>query len=375
MERNMKRFKCLVSLLLFWFTSITSPTTVNGRFTIEHLNNSSVSILLQINTNTGTDDLGGATIVFNIDTSAISFTGNPVKNVDYVSHNFCGGNYSPATVTRPMIDKIWINLDLPFSQSNNGTIVTGSPGWTDVVTIHFDIVDPNGSAQLSWLTTSPFWGIFDADNSTLWQTGEFEDLNGPLPVELISFTGTLLSNEYVLLEWKTASAFNHYGFEIERASSLTTPVQGWETIGFVESYGDPSSLVEYSFTDVTFHSFPIAKYRLKSIDNDGSFQYSYEIEVNTLPLSYELSQNYPNPFNPSTKIRFTIPFDETRYTTSVKLKVYDILGNEVATLVDEEKEPGIYEVEFSTKGLASGIYIYRIESVDFIDTKKMVFLR
>ena len=148
----MKFLYCLVCLIIFCFTSFTSPTTVDGRFTIVNLNSSEVSVLLQINTDTGTDDLGGATIVFNFDTAAISFTGNPIKNVDYFFHNFCDGNYSAATVTRPMNDKIWVNIDLPFIQNNNGTIVTASPGWTDVVTINFDIVDPNGTASLSWLT-------------------------------------------------------------------------------------------------------------------------------------------------------------------------------------------------------------------------------
>ena len=365
----------LVSLIMLCVASFTLPTTVNGRFTVVSLNSSGVSVLLQINTNTGIDDLGGATIVFNIDTSAISFTGNPVKNVDYSFHNFCDGNYSPATVTRPMNDKIWVNIDLPFSNNNNGTVVAGNPSWTDVVTIHFDIVDPNGTANLSWLTTSPFWGIYDANNSTLWQTGVFEDLNGPLPVELISFTGTLLSNKFVLLEWKTASSVNLYGFEIERASSMTAPVRGWETIGFVESYGDPNSLVEYSFIDVTPLSFPIVKYRLKSIDIDGSFQYSDVIEVNISPESFNLSQNYPNPFNPSTKIKFTIPYVASQQTVLVQLKVYDILGSEVATLVDEEKQAGNYEFEFSSANLTSGIYIYRLQTSEFTATKKMILLR
>ena len=368
----MKLFYCLVSLIIFCFTSFTSPTNVNGRFTVVNLNSTELSVLLQINTNTGTDDLGGATIVFNFDTSAISFIGNPVNNVDYVFHNFYGGNYSTATVTRPMIDKIWVNIDLPFSNNNNGTIVTASPGWTDVVTINFDIVDPNGTASLTWLTTSPFWGIYDANNSTLWQSGVFDNLFGPLPVELISFTGTLLPNQNVLLEWKTASELNNYGFEIEK-SYLNS--NSWEIIGFVESYGDPSSLVEYSFTDITSHSLPIVRYRLKAIDDDGSFKYSEIIEVNTSPLNYDLSQNYPNPFNPNTIIKYTVPFVGPSLMKSVQLKVYDVLGNEVATLVDEEKEAGNYEVEFSAANLASGIYIYRLQTSEFTDTKKMILMR
>ena len=372
MERNMKLFNFLVVILFFCYASSVSPTTINGRFTVLNATGSDFTVLLQINTNTGTDDLGGATIVFGFDTTVISITENPVKNVDYVFHNFCGGNYSPATVTRPMIDKIWVNIDLPFNNNNNGTVVAASPDWIDIVTIRFDILDPNGAAHLSWQKASPFWGIYDANNSTLWQTGVFVNLNGPLPVELVSFTGTFLPNQNVLLEWKTASAVNLYGFEIEKSYSNEI---SWKTIGFVESFGDPNSLVEYNFTDMSSHSYSVVKYRLKSIDNDGSFQYSYIIEVNTGPTSFDLSQNYPNPFNPSTKIKFTLPSVGNQNTMSVKLIVYDVLGNEVVTLVDEEKEAGNYEIEFSSSNLASGIYIYRLQAAEFSDMKKMVVLR
>jgi hypothetical protein len=174
MERNMMRFNTLVGIILFFFTFSVLPTTINGRFTVLEEDSSKFIVRLQINTNTGTDDLGGSTIVFNFDTTAISFTGNPIKDVDYVFHNFCSGNYSLATVTRPMQDKIWVNIDLPFNNNNNGTVVAASPDWTDVVTIYFNIIDPNDMANLSWLTASPFWGIYDADNLTLWEKGVFE---------------------------------------------------------------------------------------------------------------------------------------------------------------------------------------------------------
>ena len=90
---------------------------------------------------------------------------------------------------------------------------------------------------------------------------------------------------------------------------------------------------------------------------------------------YKLSQNYPNPFNPSTTIRYSIPSVETEYFPSVQLKVYDILGNEVATLVDENKPAGTYEVKFDAANLASGIYFYKLIADGYISTKKMVLLK
>jgi hypothetical protein len=104
-----------------------------------------------------------------------------------------------------------------------------------------------------------------------------------------------------------------------------------------------------------------------------------EDQENQNIFSFELKQNYPNPFNPSTKIRFTIPQNERRETKNVSLKVYDMLGKEVATLVKEEKPAGSYEVEFNPASSilhpASGIYFYQLKAGDFILTKKMTYLK
>jgi hypothetical protein len=104
---------------------------------------------------------------------------------------------------------------------------------------------------------------------------------------------------------------------------------------------------------------------------------------NSIPNDFHLSQNYPNPFNPTTKIKFTIPSNIKSETSSVRLKVYDVLGNEIAILINEDKSAGSYEIEFNASSLASGIYFYRIQAVDpesssgpgFVATKKMLLLR
>lgn len=88
------------------------------------------------------------------------------------------------------------------------------------------------------------------------------------------------------------------------------------------------------------------------------------------PNSYNLAQNYPNPFNPATSIQYSIP-----YRSEVVLKVFDILGNEVATLVNEEKERGVYTVNFNGSGLASGMYLYRLQAGSFVETKKMILMK
>jgi len=91
---------------------------------------------------------------------------------------------------------------------------------------------------------------------------------------------------------------------------------------------------------------------------------------NEIPSEFRLSQNYPNPFNPSTTIYYSIP--ELSFVT---LRVYDVLGKEVATLINEEKPAGSYEVEFDANELTSGIYFYKIQAGSFVETKKMVLMK
>jgi len=201
----------------------------------------------------------------------------------------------------------------------------------------------------------------------------------PIPVELISFN-CKVDNNVVILTWQTATETNNQGFEIERDSLTALPGQEWERVGFVEGNGTTTERKYYSFTDRPDPGK--YKYRLKQIDFDGSFEYSSEVEVEILsPLVFSLEQNYPNPFNPSTKIKFTVPdviatpLERGKQSQFVTLKVYDVLGREVGTLVNEEKSAGRYEVEFSAENLTSGIYFYRMEADKFIEVKKMIILK
>ena len=93
-------------------------------------------------------------------------------------------------------------------------------------------------------------------------------------------------------------------------------------------------------------------------------------ETENYPLQFRLFQNFPNPFNPSTTISYSIA-----HNGIVSLKVYDVLGNEIVTLVNVDKQAGNYVVEFDANGLTSGIYFYELQSGDFIGTKKMILLK
>jgi hypothetical protein len=208
----------------------------------------------------------------------------------------------------------------------------------------------------------------------------------PIPVELISFTCEV-DEDVVNLFWQTATETNNQGFEIERSQKSNVKSQTeWERIGFVPGYGTTTEPKSYSFVDdlsLTLSHTLTLSYRLKQIDYDGSYEYSQEIEAEVnIPLVFSLEQNYPNPFNPNTTIRYTIPnviANEVKQSQMVTLKVYDILGNEIAALVNEEQPAGKYEVEFSTssgiRNLTSGIYFYQLKAGEFMETKKMLLLK
>jgi len=193
---------------------------------------------------------------------------------------------------------------------------------------------------------------------------------GPLPVQLVTFLASYNNNGDVILNWRTETEINNFGFEIERCVILS-PQCSWETIGFVEGSGNSNSPKEYSFIDKNPPSGKI-KYRLKQLNNDGSFSYSNEIEVEIyIPKEFVLYQNYPNPFNPVTTISFTLA--EDAFTT---LKVYDILGNEVMVLVNDKLKSGqLYKVELNGDKLASGLYFYRLESGSNVATKKLILMK
>jgi len=248
---------------------------------------------------------------------------------------------------------------------------------------------PNGEPlydgiQLSWVKESidlsdyigeqiTFRFLIRSDGYVTEDGWYFDDLKvvlyeaGTIPVELVSFSGQAKGN-YVKLEWSTASETNNQGFEIQ--SSVNG--QNYRAIAFIQGAGTTTETTFYSFLDSSADfSNTELYYRLKQLDYDGTFSFSDVIKINlNTPTEFALMQNYPNPFNPSTRIVFQIPKSE-----NVLLKIYDMLGNEVVSLLDEEKEPGKYEIEFNASHLSSGIYFYTLRAGTYINTKKMILIK
>ncbi|MBK9097162.1 MAG: T9SS type A sorting domain-containing protein [bacterium] len=176
----------------------------------------------------------------------------------------------------------------------------------------------------------------------------------------------MLLADKVEINWTTESEVNNYGFDLERKVNVSS----WIKLGFVSGNGNSNTPKTYSFIDNSLLGGSKFYYRLKQIDTDGSFEYSDIVSVEFLPQKFSLEQNYPNPFNPTTKIRWQSPVGSHQ-----TLKIYDVLGNEVSTLVDEYLPAGSYETEFNADGLSSGIYFYKLQAGSFVETKKMILIK
>jgi hypothetical protein len=255
------------------------------------------------------------------------------------------------------------NAERLMAPNENGTPLNFSGGNEIIVNLSFAL---NSAWVLNSLELVSF--IQNLGDKEILQGTKLSLLDlQPLPVELTSFTGTSSANG-IILNWSTASEINNHGFEIEKS----TDAVNFHTIGFIQGYGTTTESKDYSFADkFDYSETKTLYYRLKQVDYNGNFEYSevIEIVINT-PISYALSQNYPNPFNPSTKITYAVP--EAAF---VSIKIYDITGQEAAVLINEEKQPGIYELEFSAAGLSSGVYFYKMTANNYSSVKKLSIMK
>ena len=219
-------------------------------------------------------------------------------------------------------------------------------------------------------TTTARIEIKAADNIFFDMSNTNFTIGAAVPVELATFNYFVNSNT-VTLNWITATEVNNNGFDIQRAEVLEDNLTSvWESIGFVRGKGTTTESNFYTYSDAGLHPGNYL-YRLKIIDIDGSFEYGSVINVDVEPpAEYFLEQNFPNPFNPNTLIQYQLP--EKGF---VILKVYDALGIEVATLINEEKEAGIHKITFDASLLTTGVYFYTLYSESFVKTNKMLLLK
>jgi hypothetical protein len=231
---------------------------------------------------------------------------------------------------------------------------------------------------MAWYSSvsNPHTVLFKDDEATLVATSALGNLNtSPLPIQLSNFVASSASPGHASLRWTTLSEINNYGFEIQRAAKQSDSFQSIPG-AFIAGNGTSVVKHDYSYLDQAYQSGNV--YRLKQVDLDGTGHFTDAVDPmavtgvagKVLPTEYSLSQNYPNPFNPSTVIEFALPKD-----AHVTLEVYNILGQKVATLVDEVRPAGFHSVKLDGTNLASGMYLYRLSTGQQTFLKKLLLMK
>ncbi|HOJ06654.1 MAG: T9SS type A sorting domain-containing protein [Ignavibacteriota bacterium] len=355
-------------MIIILYTPVYFCQTVDGQF-ITNISPPTYSVTIAVNLQSGTGTAGVVEVDFTFNTNALSIPITPVKDTDYILYGDFNTYSGHIFHSRPSANTVRIYIltmgsPLPVPISTTPT---------NIVTFYFTITDTLGNSNLIWTKTN----IAPSFLSLPYTKGNWYNLNEQsLPVELSSFTAKF-NEKTIKLNWLTKTEVNNYGFNVERRINEGE----WNTLGFVEGHGNSNLPKQYSYTDNDlFSGGSKFQYRLKQIDTDGKFEYSDVVEVEIVPEKFELSQNYPNPFNPSTTIRFSIP-KETR----LKINIYNMLGELVETIADGTYEAGYHKVTFSAIGgsasggnafsLPSGAYIYRFESPDFVQVRKMILIK
>jgi C1A family cysteine protease len=194
---------------------------------------------------------------------------------------------------------------------------------------------------------------------------------GNVPVEMTSFTAV---NEglSITLNWTTATETNNHQFEIQRRTVRDNLTGEWTLIGHKEGLGTTTERHNYTYTDnIKGLNATALEYRLKQVDYNGRYSFSKTVTVNNISTDgFVLEQNYPNPFNPVTTIEYAIPKDGF-----VSLNVFNVLGQQVSVIVNENMKAGNHKVKFDASRLSSGVYYYRLECNDKVMIKKMVVLK
>ncbi len=275
----------------------------------------------------------------------------------------------------------WVNKSFPYVgnmlytaafRSDSDYVVTGFGGGLfhtsndGVSWKQLNLGIPNAvNAQVlgaHWITPDTL--LLTGSNSTIILKVLFDPI---VPVELASFTSSIDGNN-VTLHWITATETNNKGFSIER-SLINSNV--WSTIADLPGAGTTTNQTSYSYTDGNLKSGTYL-YRLKQTDYDGTLSYynlTQQVEIGR-PAEFALYQNYPNPFNPETKISFSLPSSEI-----VTIKLYDITGAEIRTLINSKLEAGFHTLTLQAENLPSGLYLYSMQAGSFSASKKLMLLK
>lgn len=303
----------------------------------------------------------GGSLIYSIVDSDLPAILQPRNPVVYTSGGEMQLRLSTNVIPSPGQGFIISNI-LPGTKLVRMKLMTNS-GSFDVQ--YFSLRWRNGPAN-------PYTKIYSFENSefteiTVPSNHYLDSLNHPLPVELAAFSAVINGNN-TELKWSTNIELNNSGFEVERKGSTE---QSFKKIGFIKGAGNSNTLIHYSYID-KYLSTGIYKYRLKQIDYNGNFTY-FELDdfVNIgIPKVCILEQNFPNPFNPETIISYQLSSER-----NVSLKIFNNLGKEIIQLVNSIQSAGSYSIKFEGNKMPGGVYFYRLEAGDYIETKRMLLIK
>jgi hypothetical protein len=383
--------------------SVSGAITINGTLT---LTNGKVTLGSNTLTIASAGSIsGGSSSSYVVTNSTGVLTRNGVGATNVVFPVGTSSSYSPVTINNA-------GTSDNFSVRVQSTFDNAPPSPTKVVNLQWTITEgttggSNATVTLQWNTaneagsfvrTNPIYVGHYNGSQWLQTAASFADLgggtysatasgftsfspfgvgnDGALPIQLASFSASVVRGNDVEVTWKTVSETNNYGFEVYRKRDGT---DDWLKIAFVNGHGTTLAPQSYSYLDRAL-AFGKYYYRIKQIDLDGKSEIfpkgtpsepEMEVTVGVTPGAFVLAQNYPNPFNPSTQIEFVVP--ESGFVT---LKVYNVLGQEVATLFEGSLEAGrINTVQLGASNLPSGLYFYTLKSTAKTETKRMILTK
>ena len=212
-----------------------------------------------------------------------------------------------------------------------------------------------------------YWQVKFLTENYGWITGEFRT------IYLTTDGGKSWINQSPPVDYDAFSQFDALD-ELTAAAASSAGAIFWTTDGGVTWVEQVPKEIYSLIMDIQIVTdsvaYAVGWYGTMLKTTTGGITWIEEEKDSEIPVDYELEQNYPNPFNPSTTIKFQLPKDGI-----VTLRVYDILGNEVTTLINEKKVPGRYEVNFNPSQLASGVYVYKLQAGEFTSSKKMILIK
>ncbi len=300
----------------------------------------------------------------NIDGSNLEDVVTSLNQVWGIAFNYLDNNIYWIDSGVDKIQKGNVNT-LPVTKTDVVTGLTGNPRgivinaagsliyWTDNATQDISRATTAGGSITQLFTGIPY------------PQGVAINWDSSLPVELLNFSSDVTRNSVKLI-WSTGFELNNKGFSVERKSAGE-----YKEISFVNGLGSSNNTHSYSFQDANLQTGNYS-YRLKQVDLNGNYKYyelANEVVVGT-PKQFSLSQNFPNPFNPVTNISFELPLN-----LFVELKVFDIMGREVSSIVNQQLTAGYYQFKFDATGFSSGTYFYRIKADNFTSMKKMIVVK